>query len=164
MSFRYVDRLEARRGEQPLWPGMKALSVLHRTGGMIRDPFFDGAGGCHRRRESERLDHLGDVSGERRDPRCLLGVGRVLPQHEAVIFDCGTATRCVDHDRVEPLSAALALPGIDVGAREGECSWFLTKMMSERPAAAAAGCNHDFATMPGQQPDRRFVNLGRQYP
>ena len=87
MSLRHVDRFEARRGEESLWPGVDTLPVLHRAGGMIRDPPFDCAGGLYRRGEPEHLDHLGDIPGERGGPRRLLGVSCVLTQHKAVILD-----------------------------------------------------------------------------
>ncbi len=57
-----------------------------------------------------------DVAGERRDARRLLGIGRIVAQHEAVILDLRAAARGVDDDGVEPAALDLALPGVDVGA------------------------------------------------
>src|SRR3546814_6742216 len=47
-------------------------------------------------------EQLADVPRQRRYPRCLVGIGGVVAQHEAVILDRGAATRGGDDHRVEP--------------------------------------------------------------
>src|SRR5271169_1833649 len=129
MSLGHVERLEARCGEQRLWPGMEALPVLHRAGGMIGDTPFGTAGGRCRRGEPERLNHLGDILSERCDPRRLLSVSSIFAQHKAVILDRRAAARGVYHDRVKPGDEARAFPRIDVGARETKRRCLPAEMM-----------------------------------
>ena len=54
-----------------------------------------------------------------RDPRGLLGISRIVPEHEAVILDRRAAARGGDHDGVEPLPVHLGDPGVDVALGEG---------------------------------------------
>jgi hypothetical protein len=114
--------------------------------------------------EAEGVDDLGDIAGERSDARRLLRIGLILAQHKAVILDRGATARGVDHDGIEARRQALAFPRIDVGASEIESGGLLPEMVGERSTTAAA-LNHDhFAAMPGQKPDCRFVDFGRQNP
>ena len=72
------------------------------------------------------------VPGERGDARRLFGIGRVLAQHEAVILDGGAAARGVDRRSRRARRRALALPGVDIGAGEGERRRLLPEMVDER--------------------------------
>jgi hypothetical protein len=114
--------------------------------------------------EAEGLDDLGDIAGERRDARSLLRIGLILAQHKAVILDRGATARGVDHDGIEAGRQALAFPGVDVGTSEIESGGLLPKMMGKRSTTAAAVSHNHFAAMPGQKPDCRFVDFGRQNP
>ena len=114
--------------------------------------------------ETEGRDYLGDITGKGGDPRRLFRIGRILAQREAVVLDCRAATRGIDHDGVEPGGEALARPRIDVGPRETKSSSLPPEMMDERTAATAALRHHDLATMTGQKPDCRLVDLGSQHP
>src|SRR6516225_5016625 len=99
--------------------------------------------------EAELRDHLGDVASHGGDPRCLLGIDRILAQHKAVILYCRAATRGIDDDSVKSGTDALRFPRIDVGPREGKCGCFLSEMMNERATATAAACHQNIATMAG---------------
>src|SRR5713101_1903111 len=147
MPFRYVDRLEPGRGEQSLWPGVDPLAMLHRAGGMIGHAAAQGGASAQLWAEAERRNYLGDITGGPGDPRCLLGIVRILTQHKAVILDRRAAPRRVDYDGIESGSEALALPGVDVGARESERRSLLTEMMVERSTTAAAGYHHHLTTV-----------------
>src|SRR3984893_18109138 len=114
--------------------------------------------------KAEGLDDLGDIAGERSDAHRLLPTCSILAQHKTVILDRRAAARSVDHDGVEPGRQALAFPSIDVGASEIESGGFPPEMVDERPATAAAFGHDHFATMPGQKPDRRFVDFRCQNP
>ena len=85
---------------------MHLLAVLQRAGGVIGDPPRP----VRRARSPSSADQLGDIAGKRRDPRRLLGIGRVVAQHEPVILDRRAAARGVDDDRVEPAGPALSAP------------------------------------------------------
>jgi hypothetical protein len=163
MALGHVERFETGGGEQRLGPGMEALPVLHRAGGMISDSTFAGVDGRDQRGKPERLDHLGDIPGERGDPCRLLGVSYVFAEHKAVILDRRAAARGVDYNHVEPGGESLALPRIDVGARETKRRRRLAKVMGEGAAAATAAGDHDLATMAGQQADRRLIDFGCQH-
>ena len=73
--------------------------------------------------------------GDGGDARGLFRVGRILPEHEAVILDGGAASGRGDHDRVEPLPVHLGDPGVDIAPCEGEPLRFPSHMMDERAAA-----------------------------
>src|ERR1700738_5496404 len=103
----------------------------------------------HRLAQPEARDHLGYITGERSDPRCLLGIGRFATQHEAVIFDRRAAPRRVDYDGIEPGSQALALPRVYVGASQSERLPFLAEVMGERSATTRASGDNAFATLAG---------------
>ena len=95
-----VDRLEPGRGEQRLRLAVQLLAVLQRAGRVIGDPHSP----AFARRPQAELGAATSrhVAGELADPRRLVGIGRVLAQHEAVILDRRAAARGVDDDRVEP--------------------------------------------------------------
>ena len=86
---------------------------------------------------------------------------RIVAEHEAVVFYRRSAAGGVDHDRVEPAGLDLTGPRQDVGAREGVT--VLAEVMVERAAAASALGDHDLAAVPGQEADRRLVDLRRQH-
>src|SRR5262249_5907145 len=102
VPFRHLERLETRRGEERLWPGVEPLAVLHGASRMIgntpvaRGDVTRGLG------RGECRDYLGDFAGERGDPCRLRGLCRIFAQHEAVILDCRAAARGVDYDGVQP--------------------------------------------------------------
>src|ERR1700730_9912375 len=96
MPLRHIDRLEPAGLEKLFRPGVEALSVLHLANRMISDPSLGGDLPRHRLAQPEARDHLGYITGERSDPRCLLGIGRFATPHEAVIFYRRAAPRRVD--------------------------------------------------------------------
>ena len=117
----------------------------------------------HRGLQAEVGHDLGDVLGDRADPRGLLRVGAVLAQHEAVVLDRGAAARGVDHDGIEPGAVELAAPGVDAGARLAQRRMLLAHVMGERAAAAGPSGDHHLGAVPGQQADGRLVDLRRQH-
>ena len=124
----------------------------------------DGEAGLSRRlRQVERRQIFGDVLGQRRDARRLLGIGRIEAQHEAVVLDRRAAARRGDDDGVEPAVLDLARPGVDVAARRGERCFLAAHMMDQRAAAGLALRHHDLDAEPGQQPDRRLVDAGLEH-
>src|SRR6201993_3958969 len=161
MSFRHIDRLEARGRKERLWPGVNALPVLHRAGGMIGDPPFGSARGRCRRGEPEGLNHLGDLAGGGPYSRRLLGVNSIFAQHKAVILYGRAAARSVDYDGIKPEGEALALPRLDVGACEPERRRLPAEMIGKGSATAAAARDHDFATVACQQTDRGPADFRR---
>ncbi len=61
-----------------------------------------------------------------------------------------------------PCAVDLAPPGVDVGPGGGERRPLLAHVMGERAAAAGAAGDHDLDAVPGEQADRRLVDLRRQ--
>ena len=120
-------------------------------------------GGGDRGPELQFHHVFGDVARKAGDGFGLFRVGRIAPQHVAVILDRRAAARCGDEDGVEPLARNLRPPGIDIGARGGERIGLAAHVVDERAAAALARRQHHRHAGPVQEPDRRLVDGGRQH-
>ena len=161
VAFRHLDHQKPGGGEQGAGFALDPLAVLQRAGGMIGDP--QGRHGAIWGSKAEFGDGFADVAGDRGDPRRLFGIGRIVAQEEPVILDHRPATRGVDDDGVEPAQRPRALPGIDIRAGQGQRRCLVAEVVLKRAAAAAARRDDNLNAVPGQQPDRRLVDLGRQH-
>ncbi len=104
-------------------------------------------------RQVEPGEVFGDVPGEKRHPRGLLRIGRIEPQHEAIILHRRAAAGGGDDDRVQPLALDLRSPGVDIAPCAGERLLLPAHMMDERTAAALAGRSHDLDAEAAEQRD-----------
>ncbi len=91
----------------------------------------------------ERREIFGDVLRQRRDARRLFGIGRIQPQHVAVVLDRRAAAGGGDDDRIEPTPLDLARPDVDIGAGARQRLLLPSHMMDERAAADLALGNND---------------------
>src|SRR6185437_409499 len=110
--------------------------------------------------QSDFAHEFGYVARERRNGLGSLGEFGIVSEHEAIVLDHRAASGCVDDDRVEPAVLDLPRPGENVGARV--TVRVLSEMMGERAAASGARSDHHLAAMASQEPDRGFIDLGRQ--
>ena len=147
--------LEAGPRQQLFRLAHDLLAVLHRAGRMIGDR---EARTALRLRQVERGQIFGHVPRQRRDARGLVGIGRVEPQHVAVILDRGATARCGDDDRVERPLIHLARPRVDIVARRRECRLLLAHVVDERAATRLAFRDDDLDAETVQEPDRRLVD------
>ena len=93
----------------------------------------------------------------------LLGIGRVVAEHEAVILDRRAAARGGDDDGVEPLPVHLGDPGVDVALGEGVALRVAAHVVDERAAAALPLRLHHLDAVPVEQADGGLVEAGLQH-
>ena len=94
----------------------------------------------------------------------LVGIGGSVAEHEAVILDRRAAARGVDDDRVEPAalrSRASRRRYWRAPARAPAPRW--PRWWTSAPQQPLARGDDHLDAVPGQQPDRRLVDLGRQH-
>ena len=108
-------------------------------------------------------DVFGDVLGDGGDAGGLLGIGRILPEHEAVILDRRAAARRGDDDGVEPLPVHLGDPGVDVALGEGVALLVPAHVMDERAAAPLPLRLHHLDAVAVEEPDGRLVEAGLEH-
>ena len=94
----------------------------------------------------------------------LARIGRIGPQHEAVVLDRGAAAGGGDEDGVEPLAVGLGDPGIDVAADGGERLVLAAHVVDDAAAAALALRQHHLDAVPGEHADGGLVDRRARSP
>ena len=116
-----------------------------------------------RRAEIERGEILRDVPRERRDARGLPSIGRIVAQHVAIVLDGCAAARRRDQDCIEAVRFDLARPGVDRWRAPAPAP--VARAPCDAPARRSSPrrATHHLDAVPGQQPDRRLVDRGREH-
>src|SRR5690606_1709938 len=103
---------------------------------------------------------FGDVLRQGRNPRRLLAIGRIEPQHVTIVLDRRPTTGRGYDDRVEATIVDLAGPDVHITSGEIESWVFLAHVVDKSSAAALSFRNDDFHAEAGQQADGRLVDAG----
>ncbi|MNL35844.1 hypothetical protein D3C87_1578970 [compost metagenome] len=109
-------------------------------------------------RQVERGKIFGDVLRECRYPCGFLRIGRIKPQHMAVVLDGRAAAGCGDDDGIEATIFHFTHPYIDIAAGGGERLGLAPHMMHQRSAAAFPLRHDNLDAKPRQKTQRRLVD------
>ncbi len=114
-------------------------------------------------KQVESADILGDILGQRRNPSGRTSEIAVFAQHETIVLDHRSATRCRDQDGVEAASLGLRQPDTDVGARARQRVAVVSEVMGQRAAALLVLDQHDLDAVTRQEVDGGLIDARRQH-
>ena len=103
---------------------------------------------------------LAQVACEGADARRLGGIGRVIAQDMAVLFDRDTAARSIHHQRLDAVQH-IGPPGVDVGAHLRLAAVLVVEVEFDCAAAPCSRCQQGLDTGRIQHPGRGAVDVGR---
>ena len=89
----------------------------------------------------------------------FLRIGRIEPQHVAIVLDGGAAARGRDDHGID----ICLRPLVDRAPCAGQCIILLAHVMGERSAAGLLARDHDLIAKPRQQAERRRVDAGIEH-
>ena len=112
MAVGHGAQVEAQLSEYAFNRAAEFLRVLQGAGAVERQSQIAAHAKCAQRLVAQ---HFHQVPGQRTDPGCFFGIGRVAAEQVAVVLDKGTAAAGGLHDRFGPLGNPRP-PGIDIAS------------------------------------------------
>jgi len=92
-----------------------------------------------------------------------IGIRGIRAQQAPIVFHCGAAARCVDHNGIKWGLFVNAPPGIYIGTCRRVCERLLAHVVRERATTTSPRRDDHFAAEPREQSNRRLVDLRRQH-